>query len=273
MTTRGRCIVLLEEALLGYSLYVFGFRFLPGPELANYEAAHILLGAAFCVIWLMCQFCFFRVSVADPGYVSDKFIKLYVDKGDKYFEGLTNERKQKNGEVRRCSKCKNFKPDRAHHCSICNKCVLKMDHHCPFVNNCIGYYNYKYFFSFIFWAMALCCFMIGCMAYDNYYLYTARNHTLDYFEVVAGGLCAIILFFLTVLFGNHVKFVIYNLTTIEYVEKKAGARHLYNLGFSRNFVEVFGRNPFLWLLPIWTTPGDGVSYHTQQETSSLLIHT
>ena len=31
---------------------------------------------------------------------------------------------------RKCLKCTNFKPLRAHHCSICDKCVLRMDHHC-----------------------------------------------------------------------------------------------------------------------------------------------
>ena len=37
---------------------------------------------------------------------------------------------------RKCIKCTNFKPLRAHHCSICDHCVLRMDHHCRniFVN-------------------------------------------------------------------------------------------------------------------------------------------
>jgi len=51
---------------------------------------------------------------------------------------------------RKCIKCTNFKPLRAHHCSICDKCVLRMDHHCPWINNCVGHYNQRYFLLMIF---------------------------------------------------------------------------------------------------------------------------
>jgi len=47
--------------------------------------------------------------------------------------------------MKKCKKCYNPKPPRAHHCSVCNTCVLKMDHHCPWINNCVGFYNTRYF--------------------------------------------------------------------------------------------------------------------------------
>jgi palmitoyltransferase len=272
MTTKGRVMVAAEEALLTYAAFVFIFRFLPGPELADYELVHIILGVIFGLVWLLCQACFYRVSTADPGYVSDEFVKVHLINGDRSIEGLMTERKQKNGDIRRCSKCKSVKPDRAHHCSICNKCVLKMDHHCPFVNNCVGFCNYKYFFVFVFWTIILCSLVIACMIYDNY-LRQKDGKPFDYFELVAGLLCTLVLFLLTILYANHIKFVLYNMSTIEYVEKKAGVQHPYNLGFAQNVVEIFGSNPLLWLLPIWTTPGDGISFNAQHEASSLLIHT
>ena len=29
-----------------------------------------------------------------------------------------------------CYKCRQYKPERAHHCQVCKRCVMRMDHHC-----------------------------------------------------------------------------------------------------------------------------------------------
>jgi len=36
-------------------------------------------------------------------------------------------------KVRYCTRCKSFKPPRAHHCKDCERCTLRLDHHCPWV--------------------------------------------------------------------------------------------------------------------------------------------
>jgi len=267
----GWCLVLFEELLFIYATGTFFLRFLHGYQFEEYSRADILMGSIFIFLLLMCQCCFFQASNADPGYVTEKLIQECLHKDEHFFESTSTQRKQ-NGEIRRCNKCRLIKPDRAHHCSVCNKCVLKMDHHCPFINNCIGFFNYKYFFIFLFWTISFSFYVTGCMAYHGYYHYKA-NKSFDYYEIVAGILCIIVIFFLMILFSNHVRFVFYNLTTIEYVEKKATSRHPYNLGFGRNVVEIFGSNPFLWLIPLWTTKGEGMSFRYQQESSSLLLHT
>lgn len=42
-----------------------------------------------------------------------------------------------------------------------------------------------------------------------------------------------------------------NLTTIEYKEKKEEMiNNKYDLGFFNNFTQIFGKNPFAWVLPI-----------------------
>lgn len=272
MTAAGRCMVVSEELLFAYSFYVFAFRFLPGADFKQYDTLQIALGFVYVFLLLLCQSSFWRASNTDPGYVTEKFIEEHILEVDKYFESATTERKH-NGEMRRCNKCKKAKPDRAHHCSICNKCVLKMDHHCPFINNCIGFFNYKFFFIFLFWNISFCFFVIGCMSFHGYYLFTTCDKYVDYFEVVAAFLCFICTFFLSILFSTHIRFICQNLTTIEHVEKRTSSKNPYNLGFRKNFVTVFGSNPFLWFLPIWTSQGDGVRFPNNNETSSLLTHT
>ncbi|PAV72100.1 hypothetical protein WR25_20787 isoform E [Diploscapter pachys] len=51
-----------------------------------------------------------------------------------------------------CTRCKSFRPPRAHHCRVCKRCIRRMDHHCPWVNTCIGEFNQKYFLQFLFWV-------------------------------------------------------------------------------------------------------------------------
>lgn len=58
-----------------------------------------------------------------------------------------------------CRKCKNFKPERAHHCKTCNQCVLMMDHHCPWTMNCVGYFNFPHFIRFLFWIIVTTGFL------------------------------------------------------------------------------------------------------------------
>ena len=48
-----------------------------------------------------------------------------------------------------CPYCQYYAPPRSHHCPICNVCVMRRDHHCYFTGRCVGYYNHRYFISFL----------------------------------------------------------------------------------------------------------------------------
>jgi len=37
-----------------------------------------------------------------------------------------------------CTKCRHFKPPRAHHDSVSGRCVVKLDHWCPWTNNTVS---------------------------------------------------------------------------------------------------------------------------------------
>lgn len=51
----------------------------------------------------------------------------------------------------------------------------------------------------------------------------------------------------------HLRLVSRNMTTIELLEKEH-AQDQYNIGVRENFVAVFGTNPLVWLLPVWSSP-------------------
>jgi len=181
------------------------------------------------------------------------------------------------GDIRRCKKCAKIKPDRSHHCSRCDRCILKMDHHCPFLANCIGFSNYKFFILFL-WYTVLFGFIT--IAAGGYHIYVNVNDhvnakLLDYFIVVAAAFCVIALLVLIPFLGTHFRLIFYNMTTIEHIEKRSRFSNLFDLGTWRNFAEVFGNNPLLWFLPVWSSKGDGLAFITlpPTERSSLLLHT
>ncbi|BFZ10296.1 hypothetical protein BsWGS_13335 [Bradybaena similaris] len=168
-----------------------------------------------------------------------------------------------------CQQCTLIKPDRCHHCSRCGVCVLKMDHHCPWINNCVGFHNYKYFLLFVFYCLAYCIFVpltslrfIIAFFVD---LYNGVDVSGDYNRI------QIILVFvfliatavaLVPLLKLHWGLVSTNVTTLENTRPlglvgKAPDMHLFDLGRAENLRQVFGHRPLLWLLPVFTSVGDG----------------
>ncbi|KAL3086114.1 hypothetical protein niasHS_009684 [Heterodera schachtii] len=184
-----------------------------------------------------------------------------------------------DGAVRCCLKCSCVKPDRSHHCSVCGHCVLKFDHHCPWVNTCINFNNYKFFMLFLGYGSLLCFF--GFFTILPFFISFWQHTDLSRAEV--GRFLVFFLFFVAglfglsmgCLFGYHLFLISKNQSTIEsfrppffaYGEDKNG----YNLGFRRNFREVFGADRRKWFLPVFSSPGDGIKYpqKTNQRTEGM----
>jgi len=185
--------------------------------------------------------------------------------------------------VRYCEKCLCIKPDRSHHCSVCEDCTLKMDHHCPWVNNCVGFHNYKFFLLFLGYALSYCLFISASTA--RYFLHiwllekeadhelgSAKYHILFVFFIS-------ILFSLSVssLFWYHIWLVVHNRSTLEQFrapiyENNVSDSNGWSLGKLNNIREVFGTNMLLWLLPLQTCLGDGITFPTRLPVDCTTYH-
>lgn len=42
-------------------------------------------------------------------------------------------------------------------------------------------------------------------------------------------------------------------------------RNAFNLGKKENLMQLFGKNRMLWLLPVFTTEGSGITYHQRRQ--------
>ncbi|XP_013908529.1 PREDICTED: palmitoyltransferase ZDHHC2 isoform X1 [Thamnophis sirtalis] len=173
-----------------------------------------------------------------------------------------------SGAIRYCDRCQLIKPDRCHHCSVCDKCILKMDHHCPWVNNCVGFSNYKFFLLFLAYSLLYCLFIFATELQHFIRFWTnglpdtqAKFHIM--FLFFAAAMFSISL---SSLFGYHCWLVSKNKSTLEAfrapVFRHGTDKNAFNLGFSKNLREVFGDEKKYWLLPIFTSLGDGCSFPT-----------
>ncbi|CAR27044.1 hypothetical protein ZYGR_0I03160 [Zygosaccharomyces rouxii] len=88
---------------------------------------------------------------------------------------LPNFQPSKNSWKSYCKKCRNYKPERAHHCKTCNQCVLAMDHHCPWTKNCVGYYNFPHFMRFLFWVIATTGYLLYELCLRAYFILSNHN--------------------------------------------------------------------------------------------------
>ncbi|KAI5644892.1 DHHC palmitoyltransferase domain-containing protein [Phthorimaea operculella] len=206
-----------------------------------------------------------------------------------------------SGSVRYCNRCVVIKPDRAHHCSICARCVLKMDHHCPWVNNCVCYFNYKFFMLFLGYALLYCIFiMTTCLPYfikfwKVYQKYKNAHcdrlfkqgiftkYCVDLMNNEFGNVASVgryhivFAFFVSLmfgislgsLFGYHCYLVVNNRTTLEAFRapmfRNGSDKNGFSIGCFNNFKEVFGNRPGLWLVPVFSSLGDGCTFPVRRE--------
>ncbi|XP_063970595.1 palmitoyltransferase ZDHHC20-B-like isoform X3 [Lytechinus pictus] len=174
------------------------------------------------------------------------------------------------GGMRFCNNCKAIKPDRCHHCSVCNKCILKMDHHCPWVNNCVGYANYKFFVLFLLYSVLYCMYVaLTVLPYFIQFWSDISDQGSSGFQIMfLFLLSAVFAISVTALFCVHCRLTAQNQSTLESFRAPVFRHGPDKDGFSHgnccdNFREVFGDKKLYWILPIFTSKGDGVVYPVQ----------
>ncbi|KAH6928237.1 hypothetical protein HPB50_012976 [Hyalomma asiaticum] len=170
------------------------------------------------------------------------------------------------GSVNYCDPCQRIKPDRCHHCSSCERCILKMDHHCPWFNNCVCFNTYKFFLLTLFYIGLLCVYVFFSVSVYvwrkkmHHQLLLQSVHTVFLVTVATASFLSVGSFLCL-----HLVWVSRNCTTLESsrppIFKERGDS--FDLGRPRNFAEVFGERAELWLVPVFTSLGDGSRFPTK----------
>ncbi|KAL4621563.1 hypothetical protein ACB092_06G238100 [Castanea dentata] len=267
----GSIMILMVLAIVGLSYYTLVIANY-GPALFHATLLDSLFALAVLLLFhsllVMLLWSYFSVVLTDPGGVPPNWRPVMdEEKGDMdplvhsdyNGPGLgTNPSTidPANPRIRFCRKCNQFKPPRCHHCSVCGRCILKMDHHCVWVVNCVGALNYKYF----------CLFLLYTFLETTLVTLSLLRYFVGFFtdgEIIGtpGALAAtFITFILNLSFAlsvlgfliMHISLMASNTTTIEAYEKKTNPRWRFDLGWKKNFEQVFGMDRKYWLIPAYS---------------------
>lgn len=192
--------------------------------------------------------------------------------------------KKLDGSLRFCRKCGAFKPDHAHHSHEFGQCVLAYQHWGLYCNNAIGFYNYKTYMLALLYVgavhlLAATLFLPGVVS-ASYNAATRGQGVAGWWEVslavlmtlqddgsgaeyacawsnlvVSGVISGCALYW----FAFHLALISQGLTAPSLLRKVGCARNKppkpplqgqpFDFGPRGNLARVFGRHPFLWLLP------------------------
>ena len=124
--------------------------------------------------------------------------------------------------------------------------------------------NYKYFLLFLLYAVISTnsvCWVSVSAVWSGMLVPGTAAVVLE--SLALSGLLGLCL---TPFLAFHVWMLCKNMTTIEFCEQSGQGEYSsrYDLGVWANIQSVLGRNVLVWLLPIYSTPGDGLKWQQNQ---------
>jgi len=236
--------------------------------LRSYDSPGMVVAVVvFHILLILLISAYIHAILVDPGTVSRH-----------WSEHIANLPLESRREFSYCSKSQQYKPTRAHYCSATNRLVLNMDHFCPWIANTVGFYNRKFFVQFLVYAALSSIFafattlpqVVHCLSDDA----ASGCSVVVYIATTMDGILAILL---SLFAGFHVHLVLTNRTSVEITQQLAARQNQepesptvpkFNVGYRKNWTQVFGSNPCYWWLPFWGGGPDGDGMHWP--TSTLL---
>ncbi|MED6182729.1 hypothetical protein PIB30_031372 [Stylosanthes scabra] len=251
-------IVLCLAAVTYYAVVVANY----GPALLHGSITAFFILLLFHALLAMVLWSYFSVVFTDPGYVplnwTPKFDeeKDMSDRADLLAESVVvDDGQPQHRNVRFCRKCNHFKPPRCHHCS---------------------------FYTFLGSTLVTVSLLPYFMAFftdDAQISGSATNIILSFITFVLNLAFAISLLGFMIL---HIVFVSGNTTTIEGIhhpqglEKRSTSKWHYDLGWKKNYEQVFGTNKWYWFIPAYSKEDlkrmpelQGLEYPTHFDVESL----
>ncbi|XP_077541017.1 palmitoyltransferase ZDHHC15B-like [Haemaphysalis longicornis] len=259
----------------------YAYNFLLVGKLVETPALGVTMAAVFHVLFIICMWSFAYTTLKGVAPIPRDFYVSDVERQRLELLKDFEERWRYLGElgdnrgiltlgpencVRYCDVCGLIKPDRCHHCSVCKRCIPRMDHHCPWFNNCVSFTNLKAFLLTLLYSSLLAGYTALTGGIHAVIAWISLGLSLVSVQVtilVAGGtyLSTALATFLFV----HLDQLSRNLTSLESsrmtVFQESGDS--FDLGWSENFVQVFGRVKLLWPFPVLTSLGDGSRFPTK----------